>query len=114
MNIQIFGSKKSSDTKKAERWFKERGLKFHSVSLDEKGFSKGELQAIVAKIDIHEMIDENSKAYQKGNYAYLEFDPFEEILENPGLVKMPIIRYGKEASLGFAPEIWKTWKENDH
>ena len=109
MNIQIFGTKKSSETKKAQRWFKERSIAFHFVSLDEKGISPGELDSVLRKYDAEDLIDTNSKAYKKKNLAYMDYDAREEILDDPLLLLMPLIRNGSEVSLGYAPDTWKSW-----
>ena len=112
MNIQIFGTKKSQDTKKAERYFKERGIKFQAVDLKEKGISKGELQSVLCAVgDLEEMLDEKTKereAYQLIRYLAKE-DKFAKVLEYPMVLKQPIVRNGKQATVGYCPDIWKTW-----
>jgi arsenate reductase len=110
-SIQIFGIKKSFDTQKAERFFKERRIPVHFVDLSEKGFSPGELKAIQEVIPWNELIDTSSPIYKKRQMQYLSVDWYEEVLENPTLVKMPVVRYGKKVTLGYQPEIWKTWLE---
>ena len=111
MNIQIFGKSKCFDTKKAERWFKERGIKFQSVDILSKGLSKGELDSVVkalgGKIDY--VIDESSKDYAEIKYLYDDAKP-EKLSENPKLYKTPIVRNGKQATVGYHPEIWEEWK----
>jgi len=113
MNIQIFGRKKSFDTKKAERYFKERKIKFQLVNLDEKGISKGELNSIKQKIKINDLIDENSKEYKKLNLDKIRSTEMKEelILKNPAVIKAPIVRNGKEATVGYQKEIWDSWFE---
>ena len=110
MNIQIFGTKKSNDTKKAQRFFKERNIKSHFRDLAEKGLSPGELNNIARVIDIEELIDTESKQYQKRGMQFMVFDTGEELLEDPLLLKTPIVRNGKEATIGYQPDIWKTWE----
>ena len=109
MNIQIFGTKKSSDTRKAERFFKERNIQFHIRDLNEKGISKGELENISRSIPLEELIDKEGKQYQKRNLSFLVFDIEEELLNDALLFKMPIVRNGKLATIGYQPEIWKEW-----
>ncbi len=109
MNIQIFGTKKSSDTRKAERFFKERNIQFHIRDLNEKGISKGELENISHSIPIDELIDKEGKQYQKRNLSFMVFDIEEELLNDALLFKMPIVRNGKLATIGYQPEIWKEW-----
>lgn len=113
MNIQIFGRKKSSATKKAERFFSDRRIKFHSVDIDEKPVSKGELEAIFSGIEIKDdLIDKDSKLY-KSKYAFLKFDIFEELMANQEMLNLPIVRNGKQVSAGDNPEIWKKWIESE-
>lgn len=113
MNIQIFGRKKSSATKKAERFFSERRLKYHLVDLDEKPMSRGELESVISSLgSADELIDKDSKLY-KSKYAYLSFDVKEELLENQEMLILPIVRNGKKAAAGDRPDIWKKWIEEE-
>jgi arsenate reductase-like glutaredoxin family protein len=109
MNIQIFGTKKCKDTQKAERFFKERGIKYHFRDLNIKGISKGELENIKRKFNIDDLIDREGKQYKKRNLQYITHDIEEELLEDPLLFKTPIVRNGSEVSVGNATEIWKSW-----
>jgi arsenate reductase len=109
MNIQIFGIKGSNDTRKAERFFKERQIPFHFRDLTEKGISKGELENIKFAVPIEELIDKEGKQYQKRNLSYMVFDIEEELLNDPLLLKMPIVRNGRLATAGYQPETWKEW-----
>ncbi len=108
-NIQIFGTLKNNETKKAIRFFKERGIKIHIIDLREKNLAKGELENISRKIPLEELLDKAGKEYKKRNLAYMKFNIEEEILEDSLLVKMPIVRNGKEATIGYQPEIWENW-----
>lgn len=110
MNIQIFGTKKCNDTKKAERFFKERGVKIHFRDLTEKGLAAGELQNICRSIELDNLIDTESKQYKKRGMQYMVFNLEEELLADPLLLKTPIVRNGKEATIGYKPEIWKSWE----
>lgn len=112
MNIQIFGTKKCSDTRKAERFFKERGIKFQFVDMKEKGMSKGEFNSVAeANGGIDNMIDTNSK--DKDTLLMIQYiaeeDKLEKILENPQVIKTPVVRNGKQSTIGYQPEIWKKW-----
>jgi arsenate reductase len=111
MTIQIFGTNKDNNTKKALRFFKERGIKPHFRDLREKGLAKGELKNITRKISIEELIDTESKQYKKRGLQYMVFDIEEELLEDPLLLKMPIVRNGKEVTIGYTPDEWKKWLE---
>lgn len=109
MNIQIFGTKKCKETQKAERFFKERGIQFHLRDLTQKGIAKGELDNISRKFDLEELIDKEGKQYKKRNMEFMVYDLEEELLEDPLLLKTPIVRNGKEVTLGYDPETWKEW-----
>ena len=113
MSIQIFGTKKSSDTRKAERFFKERGIKFQFVDLKEKAMSKGEFQSVLQAVGgLDAMIDQNCK--DKDLLALIKYiaaeDKAQKVLENQSVLKLPVVRNGKAATVGYQPEVWKTWK----
>lgn len=112
MNIQIFGTKKSQDTRKAERFFKERGIKYQFVDMKERGLSKGEFESVKKALGgLDNMIDQDCK--DKDLLALItwiaEEDRAEKVLENQSVLKLPIVRNGRQASTGYQPEIWKTW-----
>lgn len=111
MNIQIIGTKSCSDTRKAERYFKERRIPFHFRDLNEKGLAKGELDNICRKIPLENLIDKEGKQYKKRNMQYMKFDIEEELLNDPLLLRTPIIRNGGEVTIGYQPDIWKKWIE---
>ncbi len=113
MNIQIFGTKKSFDTKKAERWFKERRIKYQFIDLKEKGLSKGELTSVAqAAGGVEALI--NPKAKDEDLLALLKYIPadarMEKLLENQHVLMEPIVRNGKKATVGYKPEIWEGWE----
>ena len=113
MNIQIFGTKKSSDTRKAERFFKERGIKFQSVDLKEKGLSRGEFQSVMQAVGgLGAMIDPDCK--DKDMLALIRYiaeeDKAEKVLENQQVLKQPIVRNGRQATVGYQPDVWKGWQ----
>ncbi|MBZ0200013.1 MAG: arsenate reductase family protein [Ignavibacteriaceae bacterium] len=109
MNIQIIGTKKCNDTRKAERFFKERGANYQFRDLNEKGIAKGELNNIERSISLDELLDKEGKQYKKRNLAFMVFSLEEELLNDPLLFKTPIVRNGKTATLGYQPEVWKDW-----
>ncbi len=109
MNIQIIGTKKCKDTQKAERFFKERRVQFHFKDLNVKGLSKGELNNITRTIDLESLIDKEGKQYRKRNLEYMVFDLEEELLNDPLLLKTPIVRNGGKVTIGYDPETWKKW-----
>ena len=112
MNIQIFGTKKCNDTKKAERYFKERGIKFQFIDMSEKEISKGEFRSVCQAVGgIKAMINEECK--DKDALALVKYiseeQKEEKLLANQQVIKTPIVRNGKQATVGYAPEIWKGW-----
>lgn len=113
MNIQIFGTKKSADTRKAERFFKERRIRFQSVDLKEKGLSKGEFQSVMQSVGgLEAMIDPEYK--DKDLLALIKYlaesDKAQKVFENQMVLKQPVVRNGRQATVGYAPEVWKTWE----
>ena len=113
MNIQIYGKSKCFDTKKAERYFKERGIRFQSIDIVRYGMSKGEYQSVKAALGgMNALIDEKSKEYESQFIEHLarEDDKEERLLANPGMFKTPIVRNGKKATVGYAPDVWKDWE----
>lgn len=113
MNIQIFGVKKCFDTKKAERYFKERSIKYQFIDMNEKGMSRGEFTSVIQAVgDIDKMIDD--KAKDKNTLMLMKYlsdsDKEEKLFENQQLIKTPVVRNGKRAVIGYCPEIWKEWE----
>ena len=112
MNIQIFGTKKCNDTKKAERFFKERGIKYQFIDMKEKGMSKGEFTSVAqANGGLENMINWDEK--NKDILALIKYiadeDKLEKVLENPQVIKTPVVRNGKQSTLGYQPDVWKGW-----
>lgn len=113
MNIQIFGIKKCNDTKKAERFFKERGIKYQFIDMKEKGMSKGEFTSVAQVNDgLENMI--NWEGRDKDTLALIKYisdeDKLTKVLENPQVIKTPVVRNGKQSTLGYQPNVWKSWK----
>lgn len=113
MNIQIFGKSKCFDTKKAQRYFKERGISFQYIDMSQKGMSKGEYNSVKQAVGgMDKLIDEKTKDQQ--TYLLIKYlaeeDKEEKLLENPKLFKTPIVRNGKKATVGYEPEIWNKWE----
>ena len=113
MNIQIFGKNKCFDTKKAERYFKERKIKYQFIDLAKFGMSKGEYNNILRAVgNFDALLDKSSKAYESSFIEYLASQEAKEekLLENQTVFKTPIVRNGKQATVGYQPDIWKTWE----
>jgi arsenate reductase (glutaredoxin) len=112
MNIQIFGVKNCFDTKKAERYFKERKFKYQFIDLSLKGLSKGELQSVKAAVGLNNLINNQAKNYKSLNMDRITSTNVREeiLLNNPSLYKTPIVRNGKQATVGYEPEVWQGWE----
>ena len=111
MNIQIYGKSKCFDTKKAQRWFQERRIRFQLVDLPRKGLSPRELQSVKAAVGgLDALID--PKAPEAATLRYLAQDSQKEerLLEDPSLLRTPIVRNGQQATVGYCPEVWSTWE----
>ena len=112
MNIQIFGTNKSFDTKKAQRWFKERGIRFQMIDMKEKGMSKGEFTSVAqANGGLENMVNWEGK--DQDTLALIRYiaeeDKLAKVLENPSVIRTPIVRNGKQSTIGYQPEVWKGW-----
>ena len=112
MNIQIFGTKKCNDTKKAERYFKERGIKYQFIDMKEKGMSKGEFTSVAqANGGLENMVNWEGK--DQDTLALIRYiaeeDKLAKALENPSVIRTPIVRNGKQSTIGYQPEVWKGW-----
>lgn len=110
MNIQVFGKAKCFDTKKAERYFKERRIKFQAVDLVKYGMSPGELKSVKNVLGLEALVDEHHPDAALIRYLAYDEDKLEKLLENPRLLKTPIVRNGKQATVGYRPDVWSVWK----
>ena len=113
MNIQLFGKKKCFDTKKAERWFKERRIRFQSVDLLRFGLSGGEFDSVLRAVGgVEALIDYDSKSPDIDLLRYLADERAKEdkLFDDPRLMRAPIVRNGKQATVGYCPDVWETWK----
>ena len=110
MNIQIFGKNKCFDTKKAERYFKERRIKFQRIDLIGVGISPGEFRSIKSAVGFEKMIDKSAEGAEILEYLAYQTDVEAKLLENPAFLKTPIVRNGKKATVGYAPDVWKGWE----
>jgi arsenate reductase (glutaredoxin) len=112
MNIQIFGVSRCFDTKKAERYFKERRIKYQFIDLTQKNLSKGELQSVKAAVGLNNLVNSKSKDYKLLNLDRIVSPNLREelLLNHPGLYVTPIVRSGRKATVGYEPETWDTWE----
>ncbi len=110
MNIQIFGKSKCYDTKKAERYFKERRIKYQYIDVLKYGMSRGELGSVKNAVGLENMIETNDEDYPLVRYLSSAEAKLDKLFEDPYLIKTPIVRNGKQATVGYCPEVWKDWK----
>ena len=116
MNIQIFGTKKSSDARKAERWFKERRIRAQYIDMNEKGISRGELRSAAQAVGGPDaLIDENCR--DRDALALVKYiaaaQREDALLEHPQVLRLPIVRNGKKAAVGYCPEVYQRWLEEE-
>ena len=110
MNIQIFGKSKCFDSKKAERYFKERRIKYQYIDVLRYGMSRGELSAVKNAVGLESMIDASDEDYPLVRYLASDEARLDKLFEDPYLIKTPIVRNGRQATVGYRPEVWKDWK----
>lgn len=110
MNIQIFGKSKCFDTKKAERYFKERRIKYQFVDIIKYGMSRGELNSVKNAVGLEAMINTEDEDYPLIQYLASTEAMLDKLFEIPYLIKTPVVRNGKQATVGYCPEVWKTWE----
>ena len=109
MNIQVFGKSKCFDTKKAQRWFKERRIKYQEIDLKKYGMSRGELTSGKNVVGLAALIDDSNPDSTLLQYLAYDQDKLEKLLETPALLRTPIVRNGKQATVGYCPDVWETW-----
>ena len=113
--VQIFGTKKCQETRKAERWFKERGVKVQLIDLKEKGMSPGEMRSVAQRVGgVVALVDKESPRYRDqglhvSHYAGAMLEKI--LLDDPLLLKTPIVRCGANATVGYAPDAWDAWRQ---
>ena len=113
MNIQIFGKNKCFDTKKAERYFKERRIKYQYIDLNRYGMSGKEFDSVLRAVGgIDNLIDWDGKSQEITLMKYMDDKGAKEdkVFDDPTLMKTPVVRNGKFATAGYCPEIWETWE----
>jgi arsenate reductase-like glutaredoxin family protein len=113
MNIQIFGSTKSQDSRKAERYFKERRIKYQLIDMKKYGMSGGEFDSVLRAVGgIDNLVDWDGKSTDLDVLRYLADtrDKEDKVFDNQSLIKLPVVRNGKQATVGYCPEVWSTWK----
>lgn len=110
MNVQIFGTKKSQDTKKALRFFKERGVKPQFVDLGEREIAPGELKRFVQKAGLNALVDTNGKAYERSGLEYMRVGDeamMDKLIQDPSLMVQPLVRSGQTLTVGWDEAVWR-------
>jgi len=110
MNIQVFGKSKSFDTRKAERWFKERRIKYQYIDLVKYGMSRGELKSVSSSAGLDNIIDWSNENTAILKYLASAEAKLDKLYEYPELLITPIVRNGKQATAGYKPDVWETWE----
>ncbi len=110
MNIQIFGKSKCFDSKKAERYFKERRIKYQYIDIEKYGMSRGEFQSVLSAVGLDGLINDKAKDSEIFKYLAYDEDKTEKLFEEQRFIKTPVVRNGKKATAGYAPEIWAEWE----
>jgi arsenate reductase (glutaredoxin) len=111
-SIQIFGTNKSQDSKKAQRFFKERGLSPHFIDLQERAIALGELKRFIDKFGFRALVDDKSKAYQGAGLAHMRVPDeqmMQKLIDDPRLMIQPLVRSGNTLSVGWDEQLWKAW-----
>lgn len=116
MNIQIFGMKKCFETQKAERYFKERKIKYQYIDIIKYGISKGEFESIKNSVGLINMINVSAKEYNSLNLDKIRMESIktEILIANPKLYNTPLVRNGRKATVGFKPDVWKAWESEEN
>lgn len=110
MNIQIYGKAKCFDTKKAERYFKERRIRYQFIDILKYGMSRGELNSVRAAVGLDNMADPSDQDYPLYQHLASAEAKLDKLYEVPYLIRTPIVRNGKQATVGYCPDVWKTWE----
>jgi arsenate reductase (glutaredoxin) len=112
MEVQIFGFKKSPDTRKALRFFAERRIKVHFVDLNERGASLGELRRFAQKFGVESLVDRSSRRFQDlglGASRLSEETWLDKLVQDPGILRNPLVRFQHQLTIGAAENVWKEW-----
>ena len=110
MNIQIFGKTKCFDTKKAERYFKERRIKYQYIDIIKFGMSRGELNSVISAVGLDDLVDPKDMDFELFNRLAYREDKIERLFEVPEMIRTPVVRNGKQATVGYCPDVWKNWQ----
>jgi arsenate reductase-like glutaredoxin family protein len=109
-SVQIFGHDRDAGTRAAVRFFKERRIAIHQVDLTRKPIARGELRRFTDRLGARAVLDETSKAYLDAGLGYLRMDDgeiVERLLASPGLLRLPLVRFGNDVAAGRDEAAWK-------
>ena len=114
MNILIYAHKRGFDVQKTERYFKERRIPYQYFDLNKRGLGPRELGAVMAQVGLKAMFDEDSDAYKERGIRFIAGEQalLDALAAYPKLLKVPIVRNGRFATVGYAPEVWAGWLSN--
>ena len=110
MNVQIFGKSKCFDSRKAERYFKERRIRYQYIDIIKYGMSRGELKSVCATLGMDMIVNKDDQDYPLYQYLASDDARMEKLYEIPELIRTPVVRNGKKATVGYCPNIWKEWE----
>ena len=110
LNVQIFGKSKCFDSRKAERYFKERRIRYQYIDIIKYGMSRGELKSVCAALGMDMIVNKDDQDYPLYQYLASDDARMEKLYEIPELIRTPIVRNGKKATVGYCPNIWKEWE----
>ena len=110
MNIQIYGKNKCFDTRKAQRYFQERKIKFQFIDLPKYGMGPRELENVARAVGVDALIDPKHPDAKTLSYYAYDSQKLEYLLEHPKAIRTPIVRNGKQATVGDCPDVWKSWE----
>ena len=111
MNIQIFGKNKCFDTKKAQRYFKERRIKFQYIDVRKYGMSRGELSSVCTAVGLEALVDPRHPDAVLLSYPASHQAKLDKLFEDPSLLRTPVVRNGRQATVGYCPEVWAGWQK---
>ncbi len=112
MDVQIFGTKKSAETRKAQRYFTERRIRIHFVDLAQRAASRGELQRFAQKFGVQALLDRDSRRFRELGLHTAHYSDerwLQTLADEPMLLRMPLVRHGKELTIGYEPDTWAGW-----
>ena len=112
LSVQIFGHDRDQGTRAAVRFFKERRVQVHQVDLTRKPIARGELRRFTDRLGARALLDEGGRAYRDGGLGYMRLDDMEiveRLLATPGLLRLPLVRFGNDVAVGRDEDAWKRW-----